>query len=531
MLFASLFTGLLAASLGSTAGCGGSGGSGFGGVDGGSSSGGGGSSGGSGGSGSGSGCGITGCSSGGSGSGSSSGGTPVACPSGLQCNVSCPNNGTTSISGIVYDPAGTNPLYDIAVYVPATALQPLPAGVPTGAAACNCGALFQSGAVVSTVTGVDGSFKLTNVPVGNVPLVLQVGKWRREVQVTTSACTDTQPSMKLTLPGTLTGAGPNDNMPDIAVSTGSADTLECLMSRIGIPASEYVNGSSGSGHVHLFSGGGTGGGGGGGAGRPESPGWGAPASDTNLWDTQAHLMPYDILLLSCEGGETYDANPPILEDYLNAGGRAFASHYHYAWFSGPIDNKKATYSAPSDWGANLATWSDSQGANQVATNGKIVQTLNGSTSPFPKGQALYQWLGLVNALGVNGAPTGDINIQAPRYNAVVGPNDKPSQPWIDDVSSNFTLYFSFDTPVGGQMPLPTDGGAPNYCGRAVFSDLHVSGSAATEDPSGTGGGSPSCSQRPMLPQEKALEFMLFDLSSCVIPDTETPPTMPPGQSQ
>jgi hypothetical protein len=530
MLFASLFTGLLAASLGSTAGCGGSGGSGFGGVDGGSSSGGGGSSGGSGGSGSGSGCGITGCSSGGSGSGSSSGGTPVACPSGLQCNVSCPNNGTTSISGIVYDPAGTNPLYDIAVYVPATALQPLPAGVPTGAAACNCGALFQSGAVVSTVTGVDGSFKLSNVPVGNVPLVLQVGKWRREVQVTTSACTDTQPSMKLTLPGTLTGGGPNDNMPDIAVSTGSADTLECLMQRIGIPASEYVVGKGGSGHVHLFSGGNSGkggGGGGGGAGRAESPGWGAPASDTDLWDSQADLMPYDILLLSCEGGETYDAKPANLEAYLNAGGRAFSSHFHYAWFSG---SQSGGYSAPADWGTNLATWTPGSNGGGTQSNGKIDQTLNGSTQPFAKGQALFTWLGLVNALGVLGAPTGEIPLVPPRFNAVVGPTNKPSQPWITDDATPNTMYFSFDTPVGGETPLPTDGGAPNYCGRAVFSDLHVSGN--TLDPSGAGGGgSPSCTSRPLSPQEKALEFMLFDLSSCVIPDTETPPTMPPGMSQ
>jgi hypothetical protein len=93
------------------------------------------------------------------------------------------------------------------------------------------------GAVVSTVTGVDGTFELTDAPVGTqVPLVLQVGKWQREVAIDVEACEDNrQPDRSLSLPGTLVGAGPNDSMPDIAVSTGASDTLECLMLRLGIP--------------------------------------------------------------------------------------------------------------------------------------------------------------------------------------------------------------------------------------------------------------------------------------------------------
>src|SRR5579864_7490286 len=128
---------------------------------------------------------------------------------------------------------------------------------------------------------------------------------------------------------------------------------------------------------------------------------GAPPSHTDLWASQAQLMNYDILLLSCEGGETYNANPQALEAYLNAGGRAFGSHFHYSWFAGtnlPGGSKQA-YSPPADWGNNLATWTAGSNGMGNQANGKIVQTLNGSTAKFPKGVTFFQWLGLNNALG------------------------------------------------------------------------------------------------------------------------------------
>jgi hypothetical protein len=62
-------------------------------------------------------------------------------------------------------------------------------------------------------------------------------------------------------------------------------------------------------------------------------------------------------------------------------------------------------------------------------------------------------------------------------------------------------------------------GAPLYCGRAVFSDFHVTADALQ----GMKKTFPTdCKADPLTDQEKALAFMLFDLSSCVQSDQTNP---------
>jgi hypothetical protein len=452
----------------------------------------------------------------------------IACPAGLTCDAPCPSGQTTTVTGKVYDPAGRNPLYDVVVYVPAVPLKPLPRGVPTGADACSCDALFPSGAIVNTTTAFDGSFTLSNVPVGsNVPLVIQIGKWRRQFHIDVAACgANAQPDKSLAFLGTIPAGDTDDNMPDIAVSTGACDTLECLLVRVGISPSEYVAGASTSGHVHIFAGGNSGGGGGGtGGGSAETPPMpGAPNSYTALWDKAADMMPYDVTMLSCECDETYNSNPAVLEQYLNAGGRAFASHYHYAWFAGTASGENVP-PPPADWGTNLASWF-STGGSIPSGAADVVQTLTGTTMPFPKGVIFDQWLQNVNALGVEGAPAGKLPIFD--ENGDVGAV-KQSQGWL--VDNGLTDYLSFDTPANA--PPAPDGGAPQYCGRAVFADIHVN-SDPNSMPTDTSPPPGGCASNPLSPQERALEFMLFDLSSCVLPDTVAPPVdagLPPPPPQ
>ncbi len=196
---------------------------------------------------------------------------------------------------------------------------------------------------------------------------------------------------------------------------------------------------------------------------------------------------------------------------------------------------------------NLATWyRDQQGFNDPGPVAADVYTTRLNGGPFPEGVALQQWLGFVGALDGN----GQLPIYYPRHNAdvlpPVGPAGTPSQPWIVlDKSLMFTApmdpppgvpvangaqYFSVDLPLGAAQP----------CGRVVYSDLHVSGGPGSTEPGSTifmpdyptignamGGGvvPTECAMHPLTPQEKALEFMIFDLSSCLIPIGQ--PTRPP----
>jgi hypothetical protein len=70
------------------------------------------------------------------------------------------------------------------------------------------------------------------------------------------------------------------------------------------------------------------------------------------------------------------------------------------------------------------------------------------------------------------------------------------------------LHYTFDTPVAyAPDPAPT-----TQCGRVLFSDFHVSDAKSGGDTFPA-----ECSKTTMTAQEKTLEFMLFDLASCVGP--------------
>jgi hypothetical protein len=138
---------------------------------------------------------------------------------------------------------------------------------------------------------------------------------------------------------------------------------------------------------------------------------------------------------------------------------------------------------------------------------------------FPKGMAFSQWLTAVKAAG---PMPGQIRIHDPYSGAsdvdMVVP---PTQRWIYTQGATparrSIQHFTFNTPIGA---------APDkQCGRVVFSQFHVAESDTGLGPSERF--PMACDNRPMTPQEKALEFMLFDASACVQPDTEPPRVFQP----
>lgn len=398
----------------------------------------------------------------------------------------CSGGGTTSLSGTIYDPAGKVPLYNALVYVPNAPVAPITVGLSTTGVCDRCGNV-SGDPLVTTLTDAAGHFKLDNVPVGgNIPLVIQVGKWRRQVTIPTVAeCVDTPvDATNSRLPRNKA----EGDLPQMAIASGDADPFECLLTKMGIDTAEFTRDNA-DGRVHYFVENGV----------DMSPS--APKANT-LYNDVAKMKKYDIIFLPCEGSERNKSNTADqnLVDYTTAGGRVFTTHYGYAWLH--------LGAAPFPTTGDFEPEQPDRYSGTVPQNATINQG-------FPKGSAFAQWLVNVNASSTQGT----LGLLEARHD-LNSANDPPSTTWmtVADMPTNpatATMHITFNTPIG----VPDD----QLCGRVVYSDFHVSASAKTGSPNFPA----SCKTGDLSAQEKALEFMLFDLSSCIQNDKDAPIPPPP----
>ncbi|MBS1122230.1 MAG: hypothetical protein H6Q90_4458 [Deltaproteobacteria bacterium] len=422
------------------------------------------------------------------GNGDGGNGKPDACV-GVECQVvDCAKMSLppTSISGTVFAPNGTLPLYGVSVYIPRDPLPPFTEGVSCDRCAVN----LPGSPVTQTISDEAGNFRLENVPAGtNIPLVVTIGKWRRQITIpSVTECGNTTLGMAETrLPRTKA----EGEIPRIALTTGNADSLECLVRKLGIDDSEITT-SAGSGRVHYYAGNGVSSfksGFGGGAG--------AIPSATPFWSDVNSLKAYDIVFLSCEGGQHPETKPQValdaMKEYADLGGRVFATHWHNIWVGGNFQDDPSL--APAVW-SSIATWDANDGdpGNPIL----IDEIAN------PKGPPFATWM--QNVMG--SAVRDEIQLQNNTGRATsVTLDATKAEMWVKTKGNT-------PTPQMFQFTTPNEIAADQRCGKVVFSDMHVSGSSSVGNPfpDSCPGGAGSLT---LTPQEKALAFMFFDISSCV----------------
>lgn len=396
----------------------------------------------------------------------------------LECQIaSCGGGASTTLSGTVVTGGqqqygAPDPVYNAIVYVPNAPLEPFKAGV-----ACEkCGVPVSGNPVAITLTDAAGKFTLKNVPSGaNIPLVVQIGRWRRQVTIPNVAkCVDTPLTAAQTR---LPRNKQEGDIPHIAIATSVYDAEECILLKMGVDAAEFTA-SGGNGRIHLYHGNGS-----------QVSGI---LDKAVLYADYKTLAQYDIVQFPCASvpqiGQSPGAAGIALKMFLDNGGRAFVTDLSYSWYKdGP-----APFPSTAQW----TTWG---GVNVNPLPSKI-------DTGFPKGKALADWLQGIGAT----TQLGSIDLHE-TYHVVDGVN-APTTRWLYSLSPATVQTLSFNTPVGVQ--------AQDQCGRAFYSNFHIA--------NGQGGGQfpGGCNASPLTPQEKVMEFMLLDLSSCVQKDTDVP-VIPP----
>ena len=489
-------------------------------------------------------------------------GTTVSC-TGLCADVPTCTTGTTTITGIVRagiqegttnwnGGATPDPIPGVLVYIPQGTVSGFGNPSAPQVQCQQCGADVSGNPLVSTTTNYDGTFTLTNTPVGTtVPIVIQLGRWRRQFSFTVpaaDACGNFSAGT-LNMPSKST----EGDIPLTAISTGNYDPMECVFLKMGVAQTEFTDyttwaagtspdgGAPRPGRLHIY----TAAGGSGNA----NPGAYMPGPfhklDENVLmgnsgtagPTDGHYMDYDQILFPCWGGAQAKTAEELtnLATYGNGGGHFFATHYSYTWLHG---NNNGNLNSVAQWelgaddnitcpvtvgGTTYACATPGDAINGILFSGNVSNTVP-PTIPVTNPGMFVKWLNYVGALSNSTGPTnpppatGTVSITAARHDVQNVANGSVN--WINGTdpnpgggdSSQMELHFSFD------MPISADGGAvANQCGHGIYSDFHVVSSATSNGVAFPG----ECDTTAMNAQERIIEYMIWDLASCVPSTTST----------
>lgn len=445
----------------------------------------------------------------------------------------------TTVSGTVYDPGGNAPLPNIQVYQPTAALITL----PTTATCESCTSLLTPYSSL-TVTATDGTFTLPVTGTTNVKLVMQTGKWRRQITLAgpLTACqnnpipipADGGAAAALTrLPKNTT----EGDIPLTAVALGKNEPAECLMLKImggdtsafgAAPTTPTLPTNAGAPRIQLYTG----------SGNSVT---GAP-NYSQIYGSQAEINYYDQVIFPCIGGDNpilSSGQQTILSNYGNGGGRIFLNHKSAEYTTSnnvadhgftPWDtlftyNPSVTSDPASAGGANGKVPGASATASQFRTWLSARGAYSGGTACIPNNAA-----NTICTPDPRLMPTFPLfDAGTPAFEWVRGATNND---WDASPNGNFNLSYSFDlNDAGVTNTLSADGGGGNGCGRVVVNSMHVDVARAFTL---TGGSFPSACNNalPMSPNEFMFEYLLFELGACSVAPLAAPQTAtigPPPQ--
>jgi hypothetical protein len=391
--------------------------------------------------------------------GTGTGGTSVILDGGNDGDE--PPPAVATLNGTVLAPEGTIPISGALVYL----TKSTPAAIPDGLYCDKCVKLDYS--TPYTLSGADGGFHLGAYQTGSYQLVVQKGQFRRvrPIEVTTGDVA--VPLESSTLPKANDPTN-GDTIPRMAIVEEVWDSIDISLSRLGL-GTAAPTGFLGELQVDR-------------ATAPYDYYDGAPGSkgtyDSILknWST---LSQYNIVFLPCawSNGTDCDTSSPAqdpvvqknLQDFVAQGGKLYVTDYSYEFVRQVFPG----------W----VTW-----RNETSTLGSACLTSSWDGAASSPDADLTAWLATqgITAFDVKESWTAIDSVHAGN---TTDPDGKP-------ITVTPKVWVEANTQWG---KLPATVSFEQQCGRVLFSTYHTEASNA------------------LLPQERALLYILLEVSVCVSP--------------
>jgi len=411
---------------------------------------------------------------------------------GLGCKIAeCPPTGSdTVVYGKVTAPNGVDPIREAIVYVPSSGM---PEEFP-GEVSCEvCNSPIGGTPVTQAITGIDGTFELRRVPVTDgTPIVIQKGRWRKTTRIQVNKCERQALSAEdARLPRSQNEGG----IPRMAVAVGNWDAIECVLRGVGLSDQEF-SAPNGSGTVHLYD------------NRVDGDGAPGGVNVRQLLTNLTKMKQYNLIFLNCSD-DTNSASllndPKVrknLVDYVAAGGRMYVTDWSYDFVGQPPEF------------APYICFNDDKPCTDLSPHGRFSATgafRTGSVNPLWAeidqshlgGRNLAAWMSMLP----DPSPGGKVKVV----------DDVGSWVLMRQTAQDQTKYPSttwlWGTIKGQRRPVTVtfDYPATQACGKVLYATYH------TREHSDSGLFPAYCPKTKLIAQEQVLEYLIFEISSCIGP--------------